>query len=911
MNSAKDNLTLENYMDFKSDQIYDAMEWAVENIFQRIWLDETWDKPAKGGKHPDNPSFEKHKDMLYPVHIFSGCAMALRALDYYYDKFPEKLSRFKDQELENHLKRAIFGFLFHDYNKLVGPNDRSMVNKEPLLDLVTNTLGDMLIQLNLTGDDVYDIATLTEKGTSFNYLSNDNRLSNLQFEMDFSRLADVLSSRFNDKRAGQEEDIKFGPEIIISGKRIKHITFANTNLVAITDILKKSCINVIEKDPNAFYLWSDFNSVYYIGPETGGNIEFLKEKILKAFSEKAKQSLRPEKLLRLNDRTIEYSGTGFVSLNIDSLMNFLKSDKGIRSCIYLEDIKINSDQKIKSAWSYTDRMSKYQTRSFSFNYRFVKEKKGGYSLRDGLKIKDYEDEQYQERLHIFVLRYIQLVSSLQTKDALFVRERMGEVLKENADWIGDLSGKENRKSVLVFPQVLEDLSINWDGLVSDILRELNSETKEVDYESILRIVLPSIFPPEQFPDVPSKFSISMVNGYPAKDEGKGDKLFGLNTNGFNNRLPTAKIGFGKVDELSIYEYSLRRSTVLNSQAEGTLTYLRFPGAIPHMDITSLLGRVAKSRKDERLLINNVELSIDPVNYLHQQSNEIRFEDSILLSTSEIGSEEAILRTLYNALDTAKKTKMQVRVSFTNAPIFEDQTESIRFDISSSILSYFSWYKIRCNEFDEIQRKIQTFNVVQNGSLEKINFKDTSRGILRYTESPMSIFSDVHNIVFKSRDGKVYPFGKQFSKRIDDVRKLGYEVEKKGENKMKGIRELARIGSSMKQAKWKMSGSERTWMLRDSLEALEVMRAKTNNGSKRSLGEYKDVVSGVLSAKLRRDQDNTNAWIPVDRINEFSDALIRLLEEDFLGKIPTGAVKSYLIDAFEFEYMLTINSKGGE
>lgn len=123
--------------------------------------------------------------------------------------------------------------------------------------------------------------------------------------------------------------------------------------------------------------------------------------------------------------------------------------------------------------------------------------------------------------------------------------------------------------------------------------------------------------------------------------------------------------------------------------------------------------------------------------------------------------------------------------------------------------------------------------------------------------------------------------------------------------MKNIEELAKIASKIVYANWEMSGSDRTWMIRDPLEAIEATRAKIKGGDKRDLSEFWDIIGGTLNTKLRRDKNEGKGnWVPIEEVKKFSDTLIKLLREDYNGKIPSGATKSYLINAFEFEYMLT-------
>ena len=895
-----ENLSLQNFVTYKNDILTNIMDWAVEKIFQRIWLDENWSKPAKGGKHPENKLFEKYRDMSYQVHIFSGTAMAMAIIDYSYD---DVIGNMSESELEKKLKRSIMGYLFHDYNKLCN-SDYLMENKEVLYHFIDSTFLDISEELQLNKDNIYQIVVCTEKGTSANILDNNLELSPLNFEMNFSRMADILSSTFNKTNIDSIPDIKFGEKILVPGNKIERIKFSNTNLIAISSLVKKSIIVLIENILKGKYLWSDPNTVYYIkGNKDFSDINF-EDELRKEFSKNVSEVMKPEKLLNLNDRRVDNSASGFIDQTKESISNFTRDNENLRKCIHLEDIKLDSNEKRASAERFTDFISNYTNSIFSFNYRFIKDREKGYSLRDGLKISDFEEEQIEERIRIFLLRYVQLNKGLKSESAKVVRATIEGEVKEKFKEFSQLLGKEPHKTVLVYPIVLQDTSIDWKNLLEDVLHDLNKEKKNFDYDHVLSRVLPIFGFNRKLPKVPNKYSMSMVNGYPAKDEGKGEKLYGLRTNGFNNRLPTSKIGFGRIDQDSIFEYNIRRNLVPEKKNEDTLIYLRFPGAIPHLDLSNLIRKFITSKKDENNSISKLNLSLDEFGKSH--SKRIRNDDSFFLTGNNVNKEKDILDLLLNVLDIAEKTEMLVKVTYSNSPIFEDQLESIRFDISSSILGAFSWNRIRLNEIHKVKRIIETFSVITNGSLTKFNFEDMAEIMFAYVMQPMSIFYYAHKRVFEKDKGKrVTGFGLQFSQRIEEIRKLGYEVERKGDRKMKNVEELAKIASKIVYAKWDMSGSDRTWMIRDSLEALEVMRSKVRDGEKRDISEFWDVIGGTLNTKLRRDtNEGKSSWVPIEEIKKFSDALIKLLKEDYNGKIPSGAAKSYLVNAFEFEYMLT-------
>ena len=216
-----------------------------------------------------------------------------------------------------------------------------------------------------------------------------------------------------------------------------------------------------------------------------------------------------------------------------------------------------------------------------------------------------------------------------------------------------------------------------------------------------------------------------------------------------------------------------------------------------------------------------------------------------------------------------------------------------------------WNRIRCNEVNRVQDEIVTFNVVTNGSLSKINFKKTAEVISGYILQPMSLFYHLRKLIFDERGDRMTGFGRQLSQKIESIRELGYEIKRDGGRKMKNISELAKLAARLYGSKWRerwrMSGNDRTWMLRNSLEAIEKAKVSVTSGDSRDLSDYKEFAAGIILVTLQRDSDLKR--LQDDKvIDAFVDQLIKLLKEDFGGKLPSGTMKSYLIDAFEFEFL---------
>lgn len=890
--SKESNIRFRSYIDFRTDFLRETMDWSVDNIFKKIWFADEWNRCAKGGN--ENERFAKKRDMDYLSHIFSGVSMALKVLDYKYEREPIKKDQVQEEILS--IKRAIFCYLFHDYNKITG-SDYRMDEKGALFELIEKYLSKVRNELDLSNDQVYQVAFSTESGTTFNILKDNNLRSNLVFESKFSKLADQLSSRFNENVGGDqsssENSIEWGREPIIPGKHLKKVHFGVTSLYACSDVARKSCKIAIEHLNGGFYLWSTNKAIFYV--YSGGNFDVWIE-LEKTFRNLISEILRPEKLLSFNDRGVINSASGIVEHTQESISRFVKEDE-FKKCIWLEDIDIGTHNRT-TAENYSDAV-RLLTASFSINFRTLKDKPTT-SLRDGLQMHEIRDDDVGERLRVFMTRYVQLVTGLTSPNARELRGVLDTVLEKYKNGIlNGLIGKISKNSALLIPFAIQDVNVDWDTLLKEILTDLNKGINSIDYSGILSKVVSDRVDLLELPEVPNKFEMSMVNGYPATERATGENLFGINTQTFNNRLPTSGISNGKIDDISKFEFALRRNIAPRTKSGGEgLMFMSFPGAIPFLDMSAYMTSLSYSPNEELGDWNELTLSIDEIS---TRERKVRLDSAFFYSVARLKSEEDVLRNTYHALNIYRRTKMLVRLSFSNAPFFEDQYEAVRIEVGSSICSAMKWEKIRCNQIEKVKSQISTFNVVVNGSISKIDFAKTAKVIGDYIQQPMSLFYHVHKLVFNEKDQKRTGFGTQFSQKIPSIRELAYESNKDGGRKMKNITELAKSAAKMVRPNWKMSGNDRTWMLRDSLEGIERTKVSVTNGEERDLIEYKVIVEGVLLKTLERDKDKN--WMPRDTdIADFADKLIKLLQDDFGSKIPSGSMKSYLINAYEFEYM---------
>lgn len=885
----ENNIKLENYMYYDNQYITEVMDWAVSSIFSRVWNDPYWLKCAKGGDAKD--SYKNKSDMFYIIHIFSGTAMALRVLDYKYTEDKQK----NEDSLTIRLKRSIIGYLFHDYNKLGNYEKNRNMDDTSDLDLEVEKFNDVLTELNMSKDEIYSIAFSTEIGTQYHSNSIKHELLNgNEYERSFSRLADTLSSIFDEQNPAIK-DIYFENQPLIPKSKIHSIKVASTSFITFTSILRNKLVTFI-KEKKGFYLWSTLNSIYYMSEkELDLDIEELANMVLSGISEKA----HLEKGISLNDRRIDVSSNKVGRINKDVLTKFIDDSDNFRQVMHLEDIKLN--EKVKTDGQiYSDRIYN-RCRSFSLNFnKDIPEKTGKErSVREYLDIFDSdsvdEDILTNERLHVFLVRYVQLQTGLITSTSDIVRNKLREELRKNEDILKYLLPKKNKeKSAFLIPFVMDDEEIQWDSLLKDVLKDMNlDKVLEQNMETIV-IMLKTILNlgDTDIPEVPDKSSMSMINGYPATQNGQSENLFGLGTNTFNNRLITSGIANGKVDPFSIFEFSLRKimAPAVNSKYSSAILFLSFPGAVPFMDMGKFLEIAQNS--DKSLKVNNVELTIGDST---AQLENFKFDSTYYIYLNDPKKDSDILRYLVSILDIAMDSKLHAMVSFSNNIFFESWDETVSFNLENSILNGMKWNKIRCNNVYKVKSEISFF-LDSGKKSRKVDYENTASIIRDYLRDNYSLLHYVHGQYFGENRYILSTLDK-----VDLMRELVYG--KKGEV-MKKVEQLGDIAADLYRLKWDSSSSDRGWMIRESLEVLEKMKAETKTSSLDELGDF---VAGHILTNLerlyKREAGTANTKINKEKIIDFSNTLLSLISKEFKGKVPSGTTRSYLIDGFEIEYML--------
>ncbi|WP_155951123.1 hypothetical protein [Ferroplasma acidiphilum] len=897
------NINVENIINFQNRLFTEAMEWATNSIFSPLWMDPDFMKCAKGGNEKD--SYANKSDMFYLIHIFSGTAMALKVFDYKY------LNKNPEEEIENitkKLKRSIFGYLFHDFNKLSNYEENKYMRDKSELDTQLEKFSSIMAELELSKDDVYFIAFATEKGTQ--YISNSIDVSlehNLQFESSFSRLADTLSSIFSDNN-DNIKDIYFNNAPCIPKSRIQKINITNTTFITTSSFLKKIIIQNIEKN-NGFYLWSTLNSIYYVRDTAISlDVKILANELTREIGIKA----HLENGITLTDRKIDISSSNIGSINKEILLKFVADGTKFKQVLHLENIPLRDEMR-HNAEIYSDHIANLESFSINFHKDMPENKKRTpRSVREYVEAETYYDSnsidmeesgKIQERLHAFYIRYVQLKTTLKSEQAYMIRNKLDDILDDNISILENFLPKNNKsKSAFLIPLLLagkENNKINWDNIESDILTDINAGSKSENNEEIVSEIINIILNVNNInlPAVPDKISMSMISGYPAKTAAHIENLFGLGTNSFNNRLPTSGISNGKIDPYTIYEFSLRHvlAPKVGAKYSSAILFLSFPGAIPFMNMDKFLKLSSNVESD--LKVNNIVLTLDDAN---AKLDNFLFDSTYYIYLNDPKKDSDILRYLVNVIEIALRSKLHALLSFSNNIFYNSWNETILVELESSLLNGMRWNKIRCNNISLIKKEIYFFlNAARKNN--KFDYDNASVIIKDYLRDNFSLSYYVHGQFFNGYHNILS--GKD---KIDLMRKLVYG--NKGD-KMEKIEKLGETAAELRRLPRKSSGSERGWMVRDSLEVMEKMKAETKINE---LSDLKDFVSGYMSKNLerllKRDRPDLDLKPHSENILQFTDLLFSLINEEFKGKIPAGITRSYLVDAFEIEYELASDMK---
>jgi hypothetical protein len=895
-------------MKFSDERLTNIYEWFLRDILTKVWFNDRFQSCAKGGEWGGNPKFESKKDMPYLSHIISGASMILRVIDLGIEE--KKLSDLNDIEFK--IKRGLIGFLFHDYNKIINSSYK-MDEKDRLISLIKElNFNGLLNEVGLNYDTLYDLVISTEIGTQFNALGKFQDQS-IRFEKDMVRAADKLSSVFNESDSKLDMDIIVG-DFILKKDNIKSIKFTPSIYYALTDLVKLSLIEELNS-LGLKYLWvTEFAIYYYSCSKASIDLLGISNKLIEGSIGAYLDIVSPHSGIKFTDRKIKNPARGIIKIDVDAVNRFLLENNLFNSVI--TPIKGSIEGK------YFELLDKYRER-ISKNLKSVfidlVRDNDRFDAKKILKLRDisYEDnDAITERKKIFIIRTIQLelndpkkLKKGEYKNILLLWDKLNKFVNENkAIFIPFESIYKGRSKLLKSP-FLNLLFISEEKIEDSIYENalieiLNSWNKDVidlrgKLESIIKYILGiSILEMEEVPD---KSEMAIVTGYKASRRGLSENTYGIRTNSsFSNKVIISKIANFNIDDNYAIEALLRRYWVMNEKSEYSTNflYLVFPGAVAYMDIAGLVDKLKNTENKSILTIRALEIGLD------SPTRGKRLDNSYFFDPGKLNNNEDAFKVLELSLNLIMLTKLKCLIIDTHSPPIENQLEIFRMETKEFFTKDLKWDKIRCNKISEVLDFVRLFKIVFGyPTIGKPSKKINIPKVLNdFIEDPISIF---HHLKLKYMvdpklerrlfENKDYDVHNGINKLINQYIS---QAPNGGNKKMKEIRELADIAFELMGPKFPRSTNERTWMLRDTLDALEKMSA-IFSGKNDDLNNFKDIISSRIFKGLEKDNKYN---VKNELIEKFSETLINLINDSFGRKVPAGTLKSYIIDAFEFNLM---------
>jgi len=911
-------------MRFSNKKLEEVYEWFLKDILSKVWINDRFQSCAKGGRWKDKPSFEEKKDMPYLSHIISGSSMALRVVDIGLSE--GKFAYIPDLEFK--LKRALIGFLFHDFNKLTNSNYK--MNDPSILASLIDELNfnQIISEFSLNSESLYDLAISTEIGTRYNVLGRFQDPS-LSFEKQVIKSADILSSVFNDPNPTLDNDLIIG-DFIFKNDNIKSIRLRPSIFYALTDLIKLTLIDLLNENGMRF-LWTTEFTIYYYTEGKSIDLNLAIDKIAADVYTKFINYVDAAKGMGFNDRKIRNPAKGIIKLDESIIENFLKDPGSFRTVVFPTDNVISSE--------FEDILDEF--RNSVANLKTIqidlKTDSGQFEMRKILKLNDvsYSNQEIlNEMKKIFVVRTLQLefnnIKSLRREKRKALERLYSELenfIEREEKLLSPFKESYKGKAQLLKSPFVTILFVAKSGIddnlyseaLSEILDSWNSDS--IDLQERIQYLVKYILGVStlDIEEVPDKSEMAVVTGYKATRRGLTENTFGISTNSsFTNKVITSKIQNFNIDDNYAIEALLRKNITITfgkkSEFSANLIYLTFPGAIAYLNIFSFLKSINDS-KNKLSQIDRIENLIKEIEINLDITSVDRSDNTYFVDPGEISNNDEAIRVLYNSLKLIELTHLKCLITESHTPPIENQREIFRMETKKFIIGDLKWDKIRCNEVTKIIEYIDFLHFISgNNSKGKTKGKNkVSEILMDFVKDPLSLFHHIkRNFMTDPKLEKRFFMDSYNGRPIYDLIKdfifyYSNQAQKEVMNKMKEIEELANIAYDLIGPRFPRSTNERTWMLRDSLDALEKIAASFST-SKRDLSDFRDIVSGRISAGLKR---NNPYFINTEKIDQFSETLINMIKNSFNGKIPAGAIKSYIIDAFEFNLMKKYYNSGNQ
>ena len=878
MGTENSRLKVERVMSLKNTVVRDAYEWALNNIIPEIWNNSTWKRSAKGGSEK---RFSEKNDMSYGMHYLTGISTAIKVIDYAISngKFDPTIS---ENELYAELKKSLFCFLFHDYNK-VSEDSYHMENcEENVGNLLKGTkLSEIKDELELDIEDICSTAYLTEIGTSANILSqNTIGKKPLSFVFNFNTLADGISSRYS--KMSSIGDIKFGGKYLIEKKEVGLVRFQSTHLFALTGLLRDSIRKYLD-DTGRFFLWDLPTSMLFVGERIDSS-EF--DAIADVFKDRLRGKVTLEQTMEMTDRTIRMEAANIIPPVKSDLDNFIK--KKFSEILHLPSGDIDESERIEYE-NYSREVYSFDLDGFTLNCI------GKSKYRSCLMI-DEIDEATDDMRIAFVIRFLQLnnndVLKAAKKDPSYklLEEALSHILEFSEVYskkYARIFSKDAHKSTFLIPLIIREFRETGEKLYNSVLKYMGeNDSDSVDFASIVRVLLVDDL--IELSDVPDKRQMSIISGGPADYLANKSNLYGVNTQTFSNRLvPSTSLSNGKIDRLSSIENLLRKA-VMRYRDSSAIMFARIPGPVPIISTWDLIKSYLQKEGHNK----QTELTAPDELYVGRMEVNPQVDNSFMLSLGEMRTDSDAVRVLKLVLDFADITQMQVLVTYANAPVFGIQRESLRFEIHNSLLSSLKYDNLRFDQIAGAKNEVEIFTGIAASFYSKFSDSNTANVMREFARNPLSIFQ------FKNKSNGDDKKQDYILRKFKEIREM---VEKRGK-KMKNLEVLAEKAAAITRVYQNDSSNSKTWFIRIGLDAFEKARSSLTKGREYDLEEMEEFCAGPIWSGIERDS-KLEKYKDITKVKAFTAALVKMLNEDFGGKIPSGNARSYLISAFEYMYLI--------
>lgn len=838
--------------------------------------------------------FPEYPDMPYHIHILNGLYPALLLLEQHLKK--EGIS--ESEELKAYLKCLIVGFTLHDINKLVGIPDLDHAVEQKLREVCHE----------LSVEAFFSEWRDYQNEIEFLILGTENRTSSFAFSKpirEWNFLNDTLrpACHFADSIAsitdfesvsdfyGRICSIRFNNRRLDELRRLSFVEVDNNIYTLLSQKLLDLAKEVILGERGSTILFNLRNGFVYFGEELmPSGIKSIKQNFSKESGD-----FDPVAMTKIDHQSCRF---GFIESH---LLNKEILQKVIREKVndllkVAKDVNDRDEQKLMERRSILEALLDF----YELPIKSENDKNGNAHLY--LK-REWDDLGVQHPLlYAFGLQKVKFLSG---KISPAWREEFNRLRKEAIPFLDEkftypLNGQEtslkNTKELLAkFGTVNTQYTVaavvsgcearnkkggfeqQLETTFSEVALAFNQKTKAksssyldefVDlyftgnfqrpWDSLLQI----------YQEIPEKTEMCAFCGKRATEDYRKEKAFGIKALGFNNRTNnTLKSKTNKICTLCAQELRMRLSLYQKFSKSNSIVYydfgdyhLNFIKKGPLTILHNLFGVGVENGNWE------IQLTIDPKNLFNYNLYNLNFEN---ISDNVKGNFYYVHRTLKLVRTYGFRVSTTSIISPSN-----HHNEIFVFENCMPFVKQLGWDRIR---IDEVENRLAEMNL-----LLALGRNVLVSNVLSYAEDRKSLFSGFYHLSEADR-GKVRNKLREFAESNEE------------EFSMSVMDKLTDVAV---QIKWGYgSGSEETWMIRESLDIL-----KDCEKEKRDRDTTIEQIAGAINRKMRGDEPQVTPSLILTFATTLYDDLF---DKEWGRRIPQpGRLKNWI---YQFAFLYSIKS----